>query len=120
MRNILLNIVLSFAIIFISHKIWDYFKHNYTTAKTKNVVEIQAAKYKQIMEDMTLSSAKTTDAPEKDESMAVITKDEQSKSLRFAKRSHCVPLAKPNPLVFLPTEEKQWIQKELDEFIDSL
>jgi hypothetical protein len=52
MKTILLNIVLSIAIIFITHQLWDYFKHNYTTAKTKNVVEIHTAKYKQIMEDL--------------------------------------------------------------------
>lgn len=117
MRNILLNIVLSFAIIFITHQIWDYFKHNYTTAKTKNVVEIQAAKYKQIMDDMTMTSAKKPDVLEKDEriSSAVIAKGGQSARLPSG-----LCFVKPNPLVFLPVEEKQWIQKELDEFIDSL
>jgi isopentenyl diphosphate isomerase/L-lactate dehydrogenase-like FMN-dependent dehydrogenase len=98
MKTILLNIVLSIAIIFITHQIWDYFKHNYTTAKTKNIVEIQTAKYKQIMEDLQKSD--------------IIEKDERIASSAL--------VLKPNPLAFLPMEEKEWMQKELNEFIDSL
>ena len=102
MKTVLLNIALSIAIIFITHQIWDYFKHNYTTAKTKNVVEIQAAKYKQIMEDMTSA---------KDPAQNILENDERMSS---------AVIVKPNPLAFLPIEEKEWMQKELDEFIDSL
>lgn len=101
MRNILLNIVLSIAIIFVAHQIWDYLKHNYTTQKTKNVVEIHAAKYKQMMED--LGSAELGTKKDERMSSAVVVKQDL-----------------PHPLAFLSIEEKEWIQKELDGFIDSL
>jgi len=104
MQTILLNIVLSIAIIFLAHQIWEYFKRNYTTAKTKNIVEIQTAKYKQMMEEMQLQNNSLHNDPpvEKEERMTLVVKP----SL--------------DPLVFLPTEEKEWMQKELDLFIDSL
>lgn len=104
MKTILLNIVLSIAIIFITHQLWDYFKHNYTTAKTKNVVEIHTAKYKQIMEDL--------------------MEDQTKPDERMTSSSAVVLKSSPNPtqqpLAFLPLEEKQWMQSELDQFIDSL
>lgn len=104
MKTILLNIVLSISIIFILHQIWDYFKHNYTTAKTKNVVEIQEAKYKRIMEDLMEDQARPG---ERISSSAVVLKSSPN-------------TAQQQPLAFLPLEEKQWIQSELDQFIDSL
>ena len=55
--TILFNIVISIIIIVIANHIWDYCKVNYTSQKTKNLIEIHASKYKQIAEDMERSSS---------------------------------------------------------------
>ncbi len=36
----------------IANHIWEYCKINYTSQKTKNLIEIHASKYKQIAEDI--------------------------------------------------------------------
>jgi hypothetical protein len=51
-NELAINIVLSIIIILIGQYIWNYFRDNYTTEKTKNLVNIQAAKYKTIMEQL--------------------------------------------------------------------
>lgn len=65
------------------------------------MVEIHAAKYKQMIED--LGSAELETAKDERISSAMVVKQDM-----------------PHPLAFLPMEEKEWIQKELDGFIDSL
>ena len=50
--TILFNIAISIIIIVIAHHLWEYCKTNYTSQKTKNLIEIHASKYKQIAEDM--------------------------------------------------------------------
>jgi hypothetical protein len=39
-------------IIYGAHSFWNYLKDNYTTKKTKDLVNIQIEKYKRIMNDM--------------------------------------------------------------------
>jgi hypothetical protein len=55
-NELVMNIVLSIIIILIGQYIWNYFRDNYTAEKTKNLVNIQAAKYKTIMEQLESSS----------------------------------------------------------------
>lgn len=55
--TILFNIALSIIIIAIAHHLWEYCKKNYTSQKTKNLIEIHASKYKQIAEDMERSTS---------------------------------------------------------------
>lgn len=50
--TILFNIAISIVIIIIANHIWEYCKINYTSPKTKDLIEIRASKYKQIAEDM--------------------------------------------------------------------
>lgn len=88
-NTILLNIALSIVIIFAAHHIWEYCKTNYTTKKTKDLVEIRAQKYKSMLENMETSVS----------SEAVVVKPATT---------------------FLPLDEKMWLQKELDTFIDGL
>jgi hypothetical protein len=92
---ILFNGILSIIIIFIAHQLWEYCKINYTTQKTKNLVEIQASKYKQIAEDMERNST------------ALVMVEKQ------------IPV-KIQPSDFLPLDEKEWIHNELASFIDTL
>lgn len=100
--TILINAVLSIIIIVIAHQLWEYCKINYTSQKTKNLVETQALKYKQIAEDM-----------ERNSSALVIVKPEPGKNLPP------VP-AKLQPSDFLPLDEKEWVHNELTTFIDTL
>ena len=93
--TIIFNGVLSIIIIFIAHQLWEYCKINYTTQKTKNLVEMQASKYKQIAEDMERNST------------ALVMVEKQ------------VPV-KIQPSDFLPLDEKEWIHNELASFIDTL
>ena len=79
-NELLLNIVLSLVIIVICQYIWNYFRDNYTTEKTKNLVNIQAAKYKAIMEQLE---------------------------------------EKPTVSHFLTESDKEWLQRELDGFLQN-
>jgi hypothetical protein len=95
-NTILFNIVLSIVIIFATHHIWDYCKQNYTTHKVKDLADIRASKYKSMLEDMERSSTQLV-----------------------------VKTAEPKPeadskLEFVSTEEKEWIRKELDDFMRDL
>lgn len=47
-----INIAISIMIIYGAHSFWNYLKDNYTTKKTKDLVNIQIEKYKRIMNDM--------------------------------------------------------------------
>ena len=89
-NTILFNIVLSIVIIFATHHIWDYCKQNYTTHKVKDLAEIRASKYKSMLEDMERSSTQIV-----------------------------VKSAEPKP-EFVSMEEKEWIRKELDDFMRDL
>lgn len=97
-QNIILNIILSIIIIFAIHHIWEYCKSNYTVKKTKNLIESRESKYKLMLENMGNSNTTT------------ITTSIVSDS----------PNIQPQPNNFVALEEKEWIQKELDSFIDRL
>jgi len=98
--TVIFNATLSIIIIFIAHQIWEYCKTNYTTQKTKNLVEMQASKYKQIAEDIERNST------------AVVVKKTEPESL-----SGSVKLSRTD---FIPEEEKEWVHKELTTFINTL
>ena len=100
--TVILNATLSIIIIFIAHHIWEYCKTNYTTQKTKNLVEIQASKYRQIAEDIERNST------------AVVVKKAELESETLS-----VP-PKLSRTDFIPEEEKEWVHKELTTFIDTL
>ena len=95
--SLLINAVLSIIIIFLLHQLWEYCKVNYTSQKTKNLVEIHASKYKQIAEDM-----------ERNSNAVVVVKED--------------PPRHPTKLnaEFLPLSEKEWVSKELATFIETL
>jgi hypothetical protein len=67
---------------------------NYTSQKTKDLVEMRASKYKQIAEDM------------------------EQKIVVPTKREDDAPPITNNQ--FLQKEEKEWINRELAEFIETL
>ena len=90
-QTILLNIVLSIIIIFTAHHIWEYCKSNYTIKKTKNLIESRESKYKLMLENIGQSQEMTIHTP-----------------------------LKRQGTEFVDLEEKEWIQKELDVFIDGL
>jgi len=96
--NIILNVTLSIITIFIAHHLWEYCKINYTSQKTKNLVEIHASKYKQIAEDMERNMKPDVPANE--------TKNYK--------------IEPTDTIIFLPPNEKEWIHKELTSFIDTL
>ena len=94
--TIIFNIAISIIIIIIANHIWEYCKINYTSQKTKNLIDIHASKYKQIAEDM----------------------DRASSSLVLLK----APASAPEPITtnFLREDEKQWIQTELFAFVNDI
>jgi hypothetical protein len=89
-NTILFNIVLSIVIIFATHHIWDYCKQNYTTKRVKDLAEIRASKYKSMLEDMERSSTQ------------IVVKPAESKP------------------EFVSSDEREWIRKELDDFMRDL
>ena len=52
MWNIIQTIIISITIIFIIHYLFNYFKDNFTTTKTKDLVGFQSQKYKEILEEL--------------------------------------------------------------------
>lgn len=48
-KYILTNVTLSLAIIYLIHHIWNYLRDNYTTKKTKDLVDFQTKKYKDML-----------------------------------------------------------------------
>jgi uncharacterized protein involved in tolerance to divalent cations len=50
--GIILKIFVCLFIIYISHSIWSYLKDNYSTKKTKNLVNTQIDKYKKIINEL--------------------------------------------------------------------
>lgn len=88
-NTILLNIALSVIIIYTSHQIWEYCKTNYTTHKIKNVADVQVSKYKSMLEDM-----------------------ERTLSLTNAGGTQA-----PGANAFVSSEEKEWIRRELEDFV---
>ena len=49
---IFINIIISLIIIYICHSIWIYVKDTYSTRKTKDLVNTQVSKYKQIIQEL--------------------------------------------------------------------
>jgi hypothetical protein len=104
--SLLINAILSIIIIFILHHLWEYCKTNYTSQKTKNLAEIQASKYKQIAEDI-----------ERNSTALVMVNDDLPPNNQQIRTP--VPV-KIQPSDFLPLDEKEWVHKELNTFIDTL
>jgi hypothetical protein len=119
--TIILNCVLSITIIFIANQLWDYCKNNYTSQKTKNLVEIHASKYKQIAEDMERNDQRSSFMrnselirPPYGESVNVV----MSKNVdQFV--VHNKPRVE-TAVRFIQKEEKEWVNKELAEFMETL
>jgi hypothetical protein len=49
---IIINIIISILIIYGLHNCWDYLKNNFTTKKTKDLVNTQIQKYKKMMDEI--------------------------------------------------------------------
>jgi len=49
---IFINIIVSLLIIYAIHCIWTYLKDTYSTKKTKDLVNTQISKYKQIINEL--------------------------------------------------------------------
>ena len=54
-----ISIFISIFIIYGGHNIWNYIKDNYSTKKTKDLVNTQIQKYKKIMQNMQKSQSNT-------------------------------------------------------------
>lgn len=52
MIQFIIKIILFLIIIYSCHHVWDLLKVNYSKTKTKNLVNTQISKYKQIVTDM--------------------------------------------------------------------
>lgn len=112
MWSIILNCILSITFIFIANHIWDYCKNNYTSQKTKDLVEIHASKYKQIAEDMERKIVVPT--KREDDAPPIALSDETSYALPSGSLRNCPKNQ------FLQKEEKEWMNRELAEFIETL
>jgi hypothetical protein len=58
--QIIINILISIFIIYAAHFFWNYLKDSLTVKKSKDIVNIQAEKYKKIVEDMQKNAAAIT------------------------------------------------------------
>lgn len=55
----LINIIISIIIIYLGHQLWIYIKDNYSTKKTKDLVNIQIQKYKKMMKEIQDNNVQT-------------------------------------------------------------
>lgn len=83
-KYILINVCLSLATIYLLQHIWNYLRDNYSTKKTKDLVDFQTKKYKEMLSDLAEMDSAT----------------------------------RSNPDDFIPPEEKEWMIRELKQFID--
>jgi hypothetical protein len=90
--SIIINIVLSLAVIILAHFLWDHLKNTYSTKKQKNIAEFQTNKYKAIIEEL-------RENREPVPSEKSVDKEDDVYS-------------------FLSPEEKDWMVKELASFMD--
>jgi predicted PurR-regulated permease PerM len=52
------NILISLIIIYAGHSLWEQLKHNYSTKRTKDLVNIQNSKYEKIFKNIEQSNDK--------------------------------------------------------------
>lgn len=60
-NTLLFQIIISLFVIYLFHSIWDYAKNRYTVHRNKDLVSIQTQKYKEIIENMQHTFAKTNE-----------------------------------------------------------
>lgn len=86
--SIIINIVLSLAVIILAHLLWDHLKNTYSTKKQKNIAEFQTNKYKAIIEE-----------------------------LRENRLPETISVQEDDIASFLSSEEKDWMVKELSAYL---
>ena len=69
-----LNIIISIGIIYGMHSCWDFLKNNYTTKKTKDLVNTQIQKYKKMIDE--IQNQKQIGSPNK-----LFESDQEKKSM---------------------------------------
>jgi hypothetical protein len=82
-KYIFINVCLSLATIYLLQHIWNYLRDTYSTKKTKDLVDFQTKKYKEMLSEIDAVSTR----PRTDD--------------------------------FIPPEEKEWMIRELKQFIDT-
>jgi len=69
--DIILNIVLYILLIFLMQYGWNYLKDTYTTKKTKDVVNTQIKKYKDMFEKLQVSKQESSPFQTEDEKQSM-------------------------------------------------
>lgn len=69
--DIILNIVLSILFIYFMQYGWNYLKDTYTTKKTKDVVNTQIKKYKEMFEKLQVSKQESSPFQTEDEKQSM-------------------------------------------------
>jgi len=69
--DIILNIVLSILFIYLMQYGWNYLKDTYTTKKTKDVVNTQIKKYKDMFEKLQVSKQESSPFQTEDEKQSM-------------------------------------------------
>jgi len=69
--DIILNIILSIIFIYLMQYGWNYLKDTYTTKKTKDVVNTQIKKYKDMFEKLQVSKQESSPFQTEDEKQSM-------------------------------------------------
>lgn len=72
---ILQNIVLSICIVLLMQYLWDYFKPVHHSRKTRDIVEFQTRKYREIVKDIQETLPTFKPSPEYEEYISTEEKD---------------------------------------------
>jgi hypothetical protein len=89
--SIIINVLLSLAIIILAHQLWDHLKNTYSVKKQKNMAEFQTNKYKAIIDEL--------------------------QENRVTQENETLVAPKEDIEVFLSPEEKDWMMKELAAYL---
>lgn len=56
-----INIIISFIVIYFIHNLWNYLRDTYTVKKTKDLVDFQTKKYREMLDSGMNSSPTSSD-----------------------------------------------------------
>ena len=110
---IILNVALSVLAIVVAHQLWEYLKSNYSTKRTKNLLECQTNKYKSIVQDLTEDLAQDLTEDLTETSSRIHPRNSVSNGQGVGGQG--AGLAEPPE--FLSPGDKSWMVDQLAQFL---
>lgn len=65
-QTIIMNVLVSVLVIYFIHNLWNYLRDTYTVRKTKDLVDFQTKKYREMLADIKVQESSQDFIPEDD------------------------------------------------------